>query len=133
FLAPRMIPHFHALWGIPRRTEKKRLSKPALAILRVLRKEWEMATADLRAESGVRERTVFMRAIDELQAAMIVVPNEVIYQPKFTYLWGLSEERFARELALKTDRLAALREIARCFLDGAGLTVPGELARAAGL
>jgi hypothetical protein len=133
FLAPRMIPHFNALWGIPRRAEKKTLSKPALAILRVLRKEWEMATADLRTESGVLDRKVFMRAIDELQAAMIVVPNEVIYQPKFTYLWGLSEERFAEQLSVKTDRLTALREVARCFLNSAGLTIPGELARVTGL
>lgn len=27
----------------------------------------------------------------------------------------------------------AVREIARCFLDGAGMTVPGELARVTGL
>src|SRR5437667_2796936 len=31
FLAPRMIPYFKALCGMPRREEKKRLSKAALA------------------------------------------------------------------------------------------------------
>lgn len=133
FLAPRMIPHFKALWGMPRREEKKRLSRPALAVLRVLRKEWEMGTADLRAESGVSDRKTFMLAVDELQAAMIVVPSEVIYEPKFTYLWGLAEERFPEELSRKVGRQTALREIARCFLDGAGVTVPGELARVTGL
>jgi len=133
FLAPRLVPYFNALWGVPRRQEKKRLSKDALAVLRVLRKEWEMATADLRAESGLLDRKTFMLALDELQAAMIVVPNEVVYEPKFTYLWGLAEERFAQQLTLKIDRHTALREIARCFLDGAGLTVPGELARVTGL
>jgi hypothetical protein len=133
FVAPRMVPHFHALFGMPRKEEKHRLSKTALAILRVLRKEWEMATADLRCESGVRDRKIFSAALDELQAAMIVVPNEVIYDPKFTYLWGLAEERFAKELSRKVDRRAALCEVARCFLDGAGLTVPGELARVTGL
>jgi hypothetical protein len=92
-----------------------------------------MATADLRVESGVTDRKAFMNAIDELQAAMIVVPNEVIYQPKFTYLWGLAEERFAAQLAVRVDRLTALREVARCFLSGAGLTIPGELARVTGL
>src|SRR5437773_9510235 len=92
FLAPRMIPYFNALWGLPRREEKKRLSKNALAVLRVLRKEWEMATADLRAESGVQDRKEFTLAVDELQKAMIVVSNEAVYQPKFTYLWGLAEE-----------------------------------------
>jgi hypothetical protein len=133
FLAPRMVPYFKAIWRMARRDEKKRLSAAALAVLRVLRKEWEMATADLRTESGVSDRKAFTRAVDELQAAMIVVPNEAIYEPKFTYLWGLAEERFSRELAQKIDRQTALREIARCFLDGAGITVPGELARVTGL
>jgi hypothetical protein len=133
FVAPRMIPYFYALWGVRRRDEKTRLSKPALAVLRVLRKEWEMATSDLRAESGVRDRKTFTAAIDELQAAMIVIPNEVVYAPKFTYLWGLAEERFAAELSRKIDRPTALQEIARCFLDGAGHTVRGELARVTGL
>src|SRR5262249_9518495 len=127
FLARRVIPYFKTLWGIPRREEKTRLSQPALAVLRVLRKEWEMGTADLRADSGVSDRHAFMSAIDELQAAMIVLPSEVVYEPKFTYLWGLAEERFHEELSLKVRRLDALREIARCFLDGAGLTIPGEL------
>jgi len=133
FLARRAVPYFKTLWSVPRRAEKTRLSRPALAVLRVLRKEWEMGTSDLREESGVSDRRVFMSAIDELQAAMIVVPSEVLYEPKFTYLWGLAEERFSDELSRKVARLVALREIARCFLDGAGLTVPGELARVTGL
>src|SRR5437867_2704609 len=133
FLAPRMIPYFRALWGVPRREEKKRLSRSALAVLKMLRKEWEMATADLRAGSGIADRKRFMQALDELQMAMIVLPGEVVYQPKFSYLWGLAEERFPQELVRKVDRQTALREIARCFLAGAGLTIPGELARVTGL
>src|SRR5262249_47962965 len=133
FLARRMIPHFKALWGVFRRDERTRLSEPAVAVLRLLRREWEMGTADLRNESGVRDRKLFTRAIDELQAAMIVVPTDAIYQPKFTYLWGLAEERFPEELARRVKRQDALREIARCFLSGAGLTFPGELARVTGL
>ena len=133
FITPRMIPYFHALWGVPRRAEKTRLSKPAQAILHVLRKEWEMGTADLRAESGVTDRKAFTLAIDQLQTAMIVVPAEVIYEPKFTYLWGLSQERFPEQLQHKVDRATALREVARCFLEAAGMTIPGELARVTGL
>ena len=128
-----MIRYFKSLFGIPRREEKNRLSEGALAVLRVLRKEWEMGTADLRAESGIADRAAFLKALDELQAAMIVVPNDVVYEPKFSYLWGLAEERFPKELSSKTDRATALREVARCFLAGAGLTVPGELARVTGL
>ena len=37
FLAPRMIPYFHAIWGLRRAEEKRRLSRHAQAILRVLR------------------------------------------------------------------------------------------------
>lgn len=133
FIAPRMIAYFHALWGLPRRQETQRLSRPALALLRVLRKEWEMGTADLRAESGVPDRKAFTKALDELQAAMIVVPSDVVYQPKLTYLWVLAEERFPEQLSRRVNRPTALREVARCFLDGAGLTPPGELARVTGL
>src|SRR5213075_1977802 len=79
------------------------------------------------------DRKPFSRAIDELQAAMLVLPTDVMYEPKFTYLWGLAEERFPEQLAQKVDRATALREVARCFLNGAGLTYPGELARATGL
>src|SRR5262245_58878738 len=133
FVARPMIPYFKALWGVPRREEKKRLSATALAVLRVLRKEWEMATSDLRDESGVRDRKRFMQALDELQSAMIVVPSEAVYQPKFNYLWGLAEERFPSEVARNVNRQTALREVARCFLASAGMTVPGELARVTGL
>jgi hypothetical protein len=133
FLAPRMIPYFHAVWGVRRTEEKRRLSREAQAILRVLRKEWEMSTADLRNESGVRDRKAFTRAVDELQAGMIVVPSEVFYQPKFTYIWTLAIARFADGLLRRVGRESALREIARAFLAGAGLTIPGELARVTGL
>lgn len=133
FVAPRMIPYFHAIWGMRRAEEARRLSKPAQAILKVLRKEWEMATSDLRAESGVTERQAFTKAVDELQAAMIVMPSEVLYLPKFTYIWTLAVGRFPDGLRQRIKRDAAVREIARCFLGGAGLTIPGELARVTGL
>ena len=133
FLAPRMIPYFHAVWGLRRAEEPVRLSKNARAILKVLRKEWEMSTWDLREESGVPDRAAFTKALDELQAAMIVVPSEVYYQPKFTYIWTLGVGRFADGLRQRINRETALREIARCFLAGAGMTIPGELARVTGL
>src|SRR5579864_753226 len=133
FLAPRMIPYFHAVWGLKRAEEKKRLSNAARAILAVLRREWEMATADLRADSGVKSRSAFTKALDELQAAMIVVPSAVFYEPKFTYIWTLGVGRFPEGLMRRVPREAALGEIARCFLAGAGMTIPGELARVTGL
>ena len=132
FIAPRMVSYFQAIWGVRRAEEPRRFSKPAQAILKVLRREWEMGTADLRAESRVHDRAVFLRALDELQAAMLVVPADVVYQP-FTYIWTLGVGRFPDALRRRVNRDVALREIARCFLLGAGVTVPGELARVTGL
>lgn len=133
FIAPRMIPYFHALWGMRRADEAQCLSRNARAILKVLRNEWEMGTADLRAESGVKDRSTFTKALDELQAAFIVVPSEVVYEPKFTYIWEVAVGRFPDALQKRVSRAVALKEVARCFLAGAGMTVPGELARVTGL
>jgi len=133
FLAPRMIPYFHAVWGVRKSEEKRRLSTRARAVLKVLRREWEMGSSDLREESGIKDRQAFTKALDELQAAMIVIPSQVFYQPKFTYIWTLGVGRFPGALVRRPNREAALREIARCFLAGAGMTLPGEMARVTGL
>jgi hypothetical protein len=133
FIAPRMIPYFHAIWGLRRADEPHRLSRNARAILHVLRREWEMATADLRQDARIADRKAFTAALDELQAAMLVIPSEVYYQPKFTYIWTVGVGRFPEALRRRVRRDTALREIARCFLSGAGMTVPGELARVTGL
>ena len=42
--------------------------------------------------------------MDELQAAMIVVPSEVLYQPKFTYIWTLGVGRFPDALRRRVNR-----------------------------
>jgi len=115
FLAPRLIPCFHAIWGIRKSEEPRRLSRAAQAVLKVLRKEWEISTADLRLDSGVKDRATFNKAMDELQAATLGVG------------------RFPDELRKRVNRDVALREIARGFLASAGMTVPGELARVTGL
>jgi hypothetical protein len=133
FIAPRMIPYFHAVWGVRKGEEARRLSRHARAILNVLRNEWEMGSADLRDESRVKDRKAFSAALDELQAAMIVVPSEVLYRPRFTYIWTLGIGRFPDPLRRRVSRSAAVREIARCFLAGAGMTLPGEMARVTGL
>jgi hypothetical protein len=133
FVAPRMVPYFNAVWGMKKSEESSRLSRDAQKILKVLRKEWEMATFDLRADSGVTERKKFGAALDELQAAMIVLPSAVYYEPKFTYIWELAVGRFPDALTKRLSRATAIKEIARCFLVSAGLTVPGELARVTGL
>jgi hypothetical protein len=133
FVAPRLISHFAAIWMPRRKDEPGVLSDAAQRVLKVLRREHELATADLRAESGVTERAVFTRALDELQRQMKVVPQDVIYQPTFSYIWTLAEDRFGEELRKPIRRKTALREIARAYLAGAGMSVLGETARASGL
>ena len=64
---------------------------------------------------------------------MLVVPSAVFYQPKFTYIWTLGVGRFPEALLRRVNRETALREIARGFLAGAGMTMPGEMARVTGL
>jgi hypothetical protein len=119
--------------GRPPQGRTAALSRNAQKILKALRKEWEMGTADLRADSGIKDRAAFTKALDELQAAMIVMPSQVFYEPKFTYVWTLGVGRFPDALRQRVNRDTAVREIARCFLNGAGMTIPGELARVTGL
>jgi len=133
FIAPRMVPYFNAIWGLRRADEARTLSRNAQTILRVLRKEWEMATSDLKVDSGITDRQAFTKALDELQAAMLVIPSAVYYEPKFTYIWTLGVGRFPDALRKRVKRQVAVQEIARCFLTGAGMTIPGELARVTGL
>jgi hypothetical protein len=133
FITRRLVPHFNAVFGVKRKQEATALSQPAQDVLTVLRKEWEMATADLRAASGVSVRSTFTKAIDELQKTFKIVPGEIVYVPKFTYIWSLAEGRFHEELATTINREEALKEIARAYLIGAGMTARGELARVTGL
>jgi hypothetical protein len=133
FVATRLLPAFCSIWGIPRSEEKEKLSKDALSILRVLRKEWEMATSDLKEASGINDRSRFSKAMDELQAGLKVIPGEVLYVPKFTYIWYLAEGRFERKILRPIERKKALKEIARAYLTSVGETGRGELARVLGL
>ncbi len=127
FLAPRMIPVFNAIWGVSRQGEKDELSENARKVLKVLRKEWDMATADLRAACKFKDKKDLTKAIDELQRKLKVVPQEVVYVPKFTYIWTLAEARFPKELSIKMPREKAVRELARCYLQMCGMTLVGEL------
>ena len=133
FIAPRLLPFFNALWGVPMRLEKKTLSADAQSILRIMRSEWEMGTRDLRQASGIAERPRFDKAMTELQRSLKIIPTEVLYEPTFTYIWSIPEARFPDQLKENVGREEALKEIARSYLVGAGMTLRGELARVTGL
>ncbi len=132
FVAPRLISFFNAIWGIPKKNEKEKLSPDAQKVLKILRKEWEMGTSDLRDAAKISDRKNLTKALDELQKAMKVVPQEVLYQPKFTYIWTPSETRFPKELSKNISREEAVRKIARAFLQMSGMTLAGELSKAFG-
>jgi hypothetical protein len=132
-IAPELIPFFSALWGVPRKKEGAMLTADAQRILKALRKEWEMGTRDLREASGIIDRRHFDKAMVQLQRAMKVIPTEVLYQPTFTYIWSIAEGRFPDQMKDVVSREVALKEIARAYLRGAGMTLRGELARVTGL
>jgi Winged helix DNA-binding domain len=127
FVAPHLIKYFHSIYG------DENLSDDAQKVLKILRTDREMATSDLREETKIADRKSLTKAIEELQRKMYVVPSEVLYKPKFTYIWTLTEERFPAEMSEKIDRETALREIARQFLKINGQTMLGDLAKFTGL
>ena len=132
FLAPRLIPVFNAIWGVRQHREEKDLSGSANKILKALRTEWEMGSADLRAEAQITTRPRFTKALDKLQRTMKVVPQEVLYKPKFTYIWTLAEARFPDEMSITMPRDEAVRELARAYLSMNGMTLLGDLSRTFG-
>lgn len=133
FVAPRLVPFFNAIHGIPKSLEKEKLSEEALKVLKVLRKEWESSTSDLRVDAKIEKRPKLTKALDDLQRCLKVVPQEVLYTPKFTYIWTLAEGRFPKELAKKVTREKAVLELAKVFLEMCGTTLRGDLAKAIGV
>ena len=133
FISLHLLPSFKALLGCSRSDEKEVLTKDAQAILKILRSEWEMGTRDLREASGIVERARFDKALTQLQRRLKVIPSEVIYEPTFTYIWSITEARFAEQLKMTVTKERALSDIARAYLGCAGMTVRGELARVTGL
>jgi len=133
FVAPRLVPYFNALYGFPKSKEKENLSPEAMKVLKVLRIEWESATSDLRDDAKIEDRKKLTKALDDLQKCMKVVPQEVVYEPKFTYIWTLAEARFPEQMAIRVSRETAVRELAKTYLKMCGLTFRGELAKTLGV
>ncbi|NNE99888.1 MAG: hypothetical protein HKN25_12780 [Pyrinomonadaceae bacterium] len=133
FVARRLIPYFNAIHGVPKALEKVTLTLDAQTILDTLREEWESSTGDLKDETNIHDRKRLTKALDELQRSLKVIPYEVLYKPKFTYLWTLAEARFMEELSKNVSRETAIKELAKVFLEMCGMTFRGDLARAIGV
>jgi hypothetical protein len=133
FISASLIPAFNSLLGCSKKTESQVLSRDGLAILKVLRSEWEMGTRDLREASGISDRSRFDKALSQLQRYLKVIPSEVLYEPTFTYIWSIPEARFPDQMNISIAKERALRDVANAYLQGAGMTLRGELARVTGL
>jgi hypothetical protein len=133
FVAPRLIPYFNAIHGVSKSLEKVTLTLDAQTILKTLQEEWESSTSDLKDETGIQDRKRLTKALEELQKALKVIPYEVLYKPKFTYLWTLTEARFMDELKIKVSVEDAIKELAKVFLEMCGMTFRGDLAKAIGV
>ena len=135
FVAPRMVPIFQRDLG---RCKKRRESKRPIGKTRTRSlkgacgRNGTWRSSDLREETGIRGEKRSTKAMDKLQRTMKVVPQEVLYVPKFTYIWTLAEGRFPKELSKKISRVEAVRELARCYLEMCGLTLLGDLSRTFG-
>ncbi len=133
FVAPRLIPYFNAIHGVSKSLEEVTLTLDAQTILKTLQEEWESSTSDLKEETNIYDRKRLTKGLEELQRAMKVIPYDVLYKPKFTYLWTLAESRFMSELAEKINPEDAIKELAKVFLEMCGMTLKGDLARAIGV
>ena len=103
FIAPRLVPASTPC-GEYAREESRRLSRNARAILAVLRKKWERDEFDRPCG-----RTQALRTVPHPRkaprrvaaAAMLVIPSDVVYSPKFTYIWTLAVGRFPDAMTLR--------------------------------
>ena len=102
FVSRRLVPAFNSVWGCSKAGEAGILSKPAQAVLKVLRKEWEMATSDLREACGFTNKADLTKAIDELQKRMKVVPQEVVYTKIHLHL-DTCRSAFSRRIECKNE------------------------------
>ncbi|MEZ5308379.1 MAG: hypothetical protein R2684_14635 [Pyrinomonadaceae bacterium] len=132
FVRRDLIPAFRAVYGLSKSAEKNELSKAERAIMKVLRAEWESSSSDLRSDAKIEDRKSFTKSLENLQRMMKVIPYEVLYQPKFTYLWTLPEARFPDEYSGKMSRDNGLYKIAEAYLQAYGMTLRGEFSRSIG-
>lgn len=129
FVSKELVPYFYALCGIPKSREKTVFTPESRRILSVLRTEWESSTADLRLDAKIEDRKILTKSMEELQRAMKVIPYDVVYKPKFTYLWTLAEARFPEQLNRRVRPKTAMIEIARAYLSTYGYTGKGQFSK----
>jgi hypothetical protein len=117
----RLLPCFYRVFGPPARGEAgQALSVTEQGILDCLTARPPQPTWQLRLHGdfhGRLSKARFEKAMSRLQESFHVVKTRTVYEPKFTYIWGLFEKTFPRA-ARQASRIAyeaALERILRGF------------------
>jgi hypothetical protein len=118
------LPYFYRVFGPQAGEEARRV--PGLTeqgILDWLSTHPPQPTFQLRLHAdfrGVLGKAHFEKALARLQESLVVMKTQTVYEPKFTYYWGLVEKAYprattqARRLSVHT----ALVRILRKYFDG---------------
>jgi hypothetical protein len=117
------LPYFYRIFGPEDSGEA--LGAPGLTeqgILDWLRTHPAQPTHALRQRADFRgglSKTRFEKAIGRLQELFYVVKTQTVYEPKFTYYWGLFEKVFPEAVrrARRVSREAALERILRKYFE----------------
>ncbi|HPC45692.1 MAG TPA: hypothetical protein PLJ50_11165 [Candidatus Latescibacteria bacterium] len=117
------------LAGYPR----VKLSQEAQAVSETLEESGPLPTRELGVRSGIRDRRVLTKALEEAQTALRVTKVEERSDP-FTYVWGTLSTLYAQEIdqAKGIPQDVARRKIAALWVNSLGLTQAGRLARILG-
>ena len=119
------LPSFYRLFGTP--TEGLPHSGLGLVeqgILDWLSTRPPQPTYQLRLHGDFRgplSKPRYEKAIGRLQEKLLVLKTRTVYEPKFTYYWGLVEKTFPKEVrkAGRLSRQGALRKILQRYFDTA--------------
>ena len=134
FLAPRMIPHFKAVWGLqPCRGEARPSAGAHSPSSACSGREWETSTSNLRDESGVKRERAFNRGDGRAPGSDVDDPERGLLSAEVHLHLDACHRPLSRraEEASRSRRRGARDRPS--FLAGAGTTFRGELARVTGL
>jgi hypothetical protein len=119
------LPYFYRVFG-PRDAEgtARPLGLTEQGILDWLGTHPPQPTWQLRVHADFRGRLPkarFGKAMARLQELLYVMKTETVYEPKFTYFWGLVERAYPREVrrARRLSAEAALEKILRKYFETA--------------
>ncbi|MGE5325948.1 MAG: hypothetical protein ACM3NO_02820 [Deltaproteobacteria bacterium] len=116
------LPYFYRVFGPQSGAVPGTLSLTEQGILDWLATHPPQPTYQLRLHADFRGRlhkARFEKAMARLQESLYVMKTKTVYEPKFTYYWGLVEREFPKAVrkARGLSREAALGKILRKYFD----------------